>query len=130
MTERSELLARARELFLPTETPEFWGKTAAGVCGRAGTVYRITPQFTDRGAMSERNAERACAAVNAMPAALARIAELEAALQPFANACEGAAAAEPKLYYADSAPVAVELGACRRAWMLLRASSASTGGAS
>lgn len=34
-----------------------WCKTAGGCCGPAGTVYAITPQFTDRGCMTEKDAD-------------------------------------------------------------------------
>lgn len=117
-------LDRARAVFSDGARP-IWSFNPNGHCGSA--TFRITPQYTDRGAMSREDAERACAAVNAMPAALARISALEAALRPFADACESASAAEPKRYHPDGASVAVDLGACRVAWVLLHT---ETGGAS
>lgn len=66
--------------------PGTWSKSENGVCGTWGTVFHVTPQFTDRGSMRGVDADLITALVNAYHALRSHIAELEAKVKRYEDA--------------------------------------------
>lgn len=72
MSELQQLIDRTKAALEKTASST-WYKTESGICGPAGTTYRVSPQFTDAGGMSKESAEFIVQAHNDMPKLLAVI---------------------------------------------------------
>lgn len=78
------LLAQAREVLAASEraTPGPWRKRRSGCCGSSGVVWKVSPaQFTDRGAMAEKDADMIVLTRNTAPSLARAVLVLARALE-------------------------------------------------